>query len=84
MPKTMTLGVDDDLQAYAQQLVVGGQYASIDDAVRALREKQAASSLALLQTLIDEGENSGTPVAVEADAFIAQRQTLRVQPKVSR
>lgn len=81
MARTITISVGDELQDYAQQLVDSGQYASVSevmrDSLRTLQEKQAESKLTLLRELIDEGEQSGEPVEVDAESFLKEAQPAR-------
>lgn len=81
MARTLTISVGDELQNYAQQLVDSGQYASVSevvrDSLRTLQEKQAQSKLTLLQQLIDEGEQSGEPIAISADEFLEKSRPAR-------
>ncbi len=76
MARTLTISVGDELQGFAQKLVDSGAYSSVSEvvreALRSLREQKASSSLEQLRTMVDEGDNSGSPVDLEVEQFLSR------------
>ncbi len=76
MARTLTISLGYELQTYAQTLLDSGAYSSVSevmrDALRNLREQKASSNLEKLQRMIDEGDNSGTPVDLEVEQFFLE------------
>ena len=81
MARTLTISLGDELQGYAQQLVDSGAYSSVSEvvreALRSLREQKASSSLEQLREMIDDGDNSGTPVDLEVEKFLSRMKKQR-------
>lgn len=79
MARNTSVSLGDHFAGFVDRQVQGGRYGTASDVVRAglrLLEEHEAKLQALRAALID-GENSGTPSALDFDAFIAGRQTLR-------
>ena len=83
MARTMTIDTGNELRGFVESLVDSGQYKTnsevIREGLRLLQEKQAASKLETLRRLIDEGENSGTPVDWNVNEFLAGLKQQQVQ-----
>lgn len=83
MARTMTIDTGNELRGFVESLVDSGQYKTnsevIREGLRLLQEKQAASKLETLRRLIDEGENSGTPVDWNVKEFLAGMKQKHVQ-----
>lgn len=83
MARTMTIDTGNELRGFVESLVDSGQYKTnsevIREGLRLLQEKQAASKLETLRRLIDEGENSGTPVDWNVNEFLAGMKQKHVQ-----
>jgi len=79
----MTIDTGNELRGFVESLVDSGQYKTnsevIREGLRLLQEKQAASKLETLRRLIDEGENSGTPVDWNVNEFLAGMKQKHVQ-----
>ena len=84
MARTMTVDLGDELREFIDLLVAAGDYRTqsevLRDALRLLKEKQAASKLQALKELLAEGINSGTPEAWEKDTFL-QRMKEKVKSR---
>lgn len=74
MARTMTVDIGDELREFIDSLVKSGDYRTqsevMRDALRLLREKQAASQIQGLRDLLAEGISSGEPVIWNKDAFL--------------
>lgn len=74
MARTITVDIGDELREFIDSQVQSGDYRTqsevLRDALRLLREKQAASRLEALKTLLAEGANSGIPEPWDKDAFL--------------
>ena len=82
MARTMTVDTGEKLRGFVESLVESGGYKTnsevIRDGLRLLQEKQAASKLATLRRLIDEGENSGKPVDWNVEDFLARMKSKKL------
>ena len=74
MARTMTVDTGEELRGFVESLVESGNYKTnseiVRDGLRLLQEKQAESKLETLRKLIDEGENSGTPIDWDVNDFL--------------
>lgn len=74
MARTMTVDVGEELREFIDSLVKAGDYRTqsevMRDALRLLREKQAASHLQELRDLLAEGIGSGDAKPWNKDAFL--------------
>lgn len=74
MARTMTVDIGDELREFIDSLVKSGDYRTqsevMRDALRLLREKQAASQIQVLRDLLAEGISSGEPVIWNKDVFL--------------
>ena len=74
MSRTMTVDTSEELRGFVESPVESGSYKTnievVRDGLRLLQEKQAESKLETLRQLIDEGENSGDVVRLNADEFL--------------
>jgi antitoxin ParD1/3/4 len=74
MARTMTVDIGDELREFIDALVKAGDYRTqsevMRDALRLLREKQAASRLQELRDLLAEGIGSGDAKPWNKDAFL--------------
>lgn len=74
MARTMTVDIGDELREFIDSLVKSGDYRTqsevIRDALRLLREKQAASQIQALRDLLAEDIGSGEPVRWNKAAFL--------------
>lgn len=78
MTRTMTVDLGSELRDYVESLVHCGDYRSnsevLREALRLLQEKQASSTLNHLRNLIEEGEQSGEPIAWDVDTFLQMKR----------
>jgi antitoxin ParD1/3/4 len=74
MARTITVDISDELREFIDSQVQSGDYRTqsevLRDALRLLREKQAASRLEALKALLAEGAGSGIPEPWDKDAFL--------------
>lgn len=74
MARTMTVDLGDELREFIDSLVQSGDYRTqsevLRDALRLLREKQAASHLQTLRDLLAEGVSSGMPETWNKSSFL--------------
>ncbi|ALV94023.1 MULTISPECIES: type II toxin-antitoxin system ParD family antitoxin [Pantoea] len=74
MARTMTIDLGDELREFVESLVASGDYRTqsevVRDSLRLLRERQAASKLENLKSLIQEGMDSGEPIPWDVDEFL--------------
>ncbi|PRD13926.1 type II toxin-antitoxin system ParD family antitoxin [Pantoea coffeiphila] len=74
MARTITVDIGDELREFIDLMVQSGSYRTqsevLRDALRLLREKEAASHLQTLRGLLDEGINSGNAKQWDRDAFL--------------
>lgn len=74
MARTITVDIGDELREFIDLMVQSGSYRTqsevLRDALRLLREKEAASHLQTLRSLLDEGINSGNAKQWDRDAFL--------------
>ncbi|WP_151994053.1 type II toxin-antitoxin system ParD family antitoxin [Buttiauxella massiliensis] len=84
MARTVTVDLGDELREFIDSLVESGDYRTqsevLRDALRLLREKQAASRLQQLRDLLAEGISSGAPQIWEQDTFL-QRMKEKVKSR---
>lgn len=80
MARTMTVDLGDELREFIESLIESGDYRTIRESLRLLREKQAESRLQALRELLAEGLNSGEPQAWEKDAFLRKVKTGMIKP----
>ena len=79
MRKSMSIHIEEDIDAFIDQKVSDGHYGSRDEVVEAglrLLKEQDEELEAIRQALI-EGEESGEPVEFDFDAFIEMKRTQR-------
>ena len=81
MARTMTVDTGEELRGFVESLVESGNYKTnsevVRDGLRLLQEKQAESKLETLRKLIDEGENSGTPVDWDVNNFLKRMKARK-------
>lgn len=74
MARTMTVDVSEELREFIDSLVKAGDYRTqsevMRDALRLLREKQAASRLQELRDILAEGIGSGDAKLWNRDVFL--------------
>ena len=77
----MTVDTGEELRGFVESLVESGNYKTnsevVRDGLRLLQEKQAESKLETLRKLIDEGENSGTPVDWDVNNFLKRMKARK-------
>ena len=79
MARTITVDTGPELRNFVEALVESGHYKTnsevIREGLRLLKEKHAASQLAALSKLIDEGDNSGEPIQWNMKQFTDEQNT---------
>lgn len=75
MNRNTSVSLGDHFASFVDDSVRSGRYGSASEVIRAgLRLLEAEETrLTALRAALDDGENSGTPVDIDFDAFLAAR-----------
>lgn len=75
MGKNTSVSLGDHFEAYARRKVESGEFATISEVIRdALRRAEERDRrIADLRELVREGEESGDPVPLDWEAFLARK-----------
>ncbi len=73
---TMNVSLPDPMKAWVEDQADSGRYSNASDYVRDLirRDQERSRAIAEIQSLVDEGLNSGEALPLDMDAYIARKR----------
>ena len=78
---TMNVSLPDGMKAWVEEQARSDRYGNSSDYVRDLirKDQERLRAITQLQSLVREGLNSGPPVEMDLDTFLAERHAAHAE-----